>query len=145
MLYGRTPPFQHLQLVQLFKDSQPRAYKLTSIFIRAYMLKKFERKHLLHIRAKLSFPNSISHRQCSFRPEGYMGKQNLARGEGYMGKQNLARGYRGASQFFRGMEVKSTLHQGIQAEDSYKFVLHSFSTDNLFRASLIFYNTNQKY
>ena len=33
-------------------------------------------------------------------------------------KQNLTQGYRGASQFFRGMEVKGTLQKGTQVKDS---------------------------
>ena len=34
--------------------------------------------------------------------------------EGYRGKQNLMAGHTGATQFFRGIEVKRTLHKGIQ-------------------------------
>ena len=40
-------------------------------------VKNFSVQHLLYIRAKLSFPISVSHCYCSFRPKRYRGKDKI--------------------------------------------------------------------
>ena len=57
-------------------------------------------------RATLSFYNSVRHCYISFRPKGYVGKKRLAAE------------YTGTTDIFRGMEVKSNFHKGIEVKKS---------------------------
>ena len=83
-----------------------KVYKLTLSLQKDIQIKKLMREHLLHIRANMSFPNSVSLHHSPFRPKGHGGKENLTPGHTCV------------SDFFRGMEVKNNFHKGIQVKDS---------------------------
>ena len=69
-LHQQTATIQHLQRFKQSKGIQVHI-KFTKKNIQ---VKKLTREHLLHIRAKLFFPKTVSLRQCSFCPSGYRGK-----------------------------------------------------------------------